>query len=160
MPDPLTVTTAIALASKCIGGVTKVVKSGREIEDAMGHLSRWFECVSDINAAERRNKNPSIFKKLTNNRSIEAEAFSIWRAKQAVASQRKQLYEVITYTYGKEKWLELLDTERAVRKERKRLIHKRAEFRQNTIDFIAITFFCLFVIGMITGAIWLFNQGG
>ena len=115
MPDPLTVSTAIALASKCIGGVTKVVQSGREIEDAMGHLSRWFECVSDINAAERRNKNPSIFKKLTNNKSIEAEAFSIWRAKQAVASQRKQLYEVITYTYGKDKWLELLDTERSVR---------------------------------------------
>ena len=60
MPDPLSVTAAIALAGKCINGVTKVVNSGREIESAMGHISRWFECVSDVNAAERRAKNPIL----------------------------------------------------------------------------------------------------
>ena len=42
MPDPLTITAAITLAGKCINGVTKAVNSGRELESAMGHISRWF----------------------------------------------------------------------------------------------------------------------
>ena len=56
MPDPLTVTAAITIAGKCLNGVTKAVNAGRELESAMGNISRWFECVSDVNAAERRAK--------------------------------------------------------------------------------------------------------
>ena len=79
MPDPLTITAAITLAGKCINGVTKAVNSGRELEDAMGHISRWFECVSDVNAAENRAKNPSIFQKVTAAKSVEKQG--IFRGK-------------------------------------------------------------------------------
>ena len=41
MPDPLTVTAAITLAGKAVGQVSKLVQSGRELEDCMGHISRW-----------------------------------------------------------------------------------------------------------------------
>ena len=50
MPDPLTVTAAIALAGKCLNGVTKAVNAGRELESAMGHISRWFEILMQQNA--------------------------------------------------------------------------------------------------------------
>ena len=70
MPDPLTVTAAITLAGKAVSQVSKLVQSGREIEDCMGHISRWFECCSDVNKARERAENPPFFKKLTNSKSI------------------------------------------------------------------------------------------
>ena len=111
MPDPLTVTAAITIAGKCINGVTKAVNAGRELESAMGHISRWFECVSDVNAAERRAKKPSLFKKLTQAKSVEKEAFDALKAKRKMAEMRKQLYELIVYSWGKEAWGELVQWE-------------------------------------------------
>lgn len=160
MPDPLSVTAAIALAGKCLNGVTKAVQAGREIESAMGHISRWFECVSDINAAERRNKNPSIFKKITNNKSIEAEAFQIWKTKQLVAKQRATLRTTVIYTYGKDVWQELLDIEKSVREERKRLIHRRAEFKQKVADTLVICIGGCLIIGILVGFAYVLSLGG
>jgi hypothetical protein len=54
MPDPLTVTAAITLAGKAVNQVSKLVQSGREIEDCMSHISRWFECCSDDQRAQLR----------------------------------------------------------------------------------------------------------
>ena len=160
MPDPLTITAAITLAGKCINGVTKAVNSGRELESAMGHISRWFECVSDINAAENRAKNPSIFQKVTAAKSVEKEAFDALIAKRKMAEQRKTLYELITYSWGKDAWVELVQMEKEIRAERKKQIHARQELKQKIADFIAIMFFVIFFLGFIVGFVWLFQQGG
>ena len=160
MPDPLTITAAITLAGKCINGVTKAVNSGRELESAMGHISRWFECVADINAAENRAKNPSIFQKVTAAKSVEKEAFDALIAKRKMAEQRKTLYELITYSWGKEAWSELVQMERDIRAERKKQIHARQELKQKIGEFIAIILFVIFFLGIIVGLLWVFQQGG
>ena len=160
MPDPLTVTAAIALAGKCINGVTKAVNTGRELESAMGHISRWFECVSDVNAAERRAKKPSLFKKLTQAKSVEKEAFDALIAKRKMAEMRKQLYELIVYSWGKEAWNELVQMERDIRAERKRQIHARAEFRQKVADFTFIVIRGIAIIGILIVFIYVLSLGG
>ena len=160
MPDPLSITAAIALAGKCINGVTKAVNSGRELESAMGHISRWFECVSDVNAAERRAKKPSLFKKLTDAKSVEKEAFDALIAKRKMAEMRKQLYELIVYTWGKDAWNELVQMERDIRAERKRQIHARAEFKQKIADTIVICIGSIAIVGLLVGFIYVLSLGG
>ena len=160
MPDPLTITAAITLAGKCINGVTKAVNSGRELESAMGHISRWFECVSDINAAENRAKNPSIFQKVTAAKSVEKEAFDALIAKRKMAEQRKTLYELITYSWGKEAWTELVQMERDIRAERKKQIHARQELKQKIADVIFLVIGGAVIIGMIIGFLWILSLGG
>ena len=160
MPDPLTVTAAITIASKCINGVTKAVNAGRELESAMGHISRWFECVSDVNAAERRAKKPSLFKKLTQAKSVEKEAFDALIAKRKMAEMRKQLYELIVYSWGKEAWNELVQMERDIRAERKRQVHARAEFRQKVADFIFICIGGIVIIALLVGFVYILSLGG
>ena len=160
MPDPLTITAAITLAGKCINGVTKAVNSGRELEDAMGHISRWFECVSDVNAAENRAKNPSIFQKVTAAKSVEKEAFDALIAKRKMAEQRKTLYELITYSWGKDAWSELVQMERDIRAERKKQIHARQELKQKIADVIFLVIGGAVIIGMIMGFLWVLSLGG
>ena len=160
MPDPLSVTAAIALAGKCINGVTKVVNSGREIESSMGHIYRWFYCVSDVNAAERRAKNPGLFKKLTQAKSVEKEAFDALIAKRKMAEMRKQLYELIVYSWGKEAWGELVQMEKDIRAERKRQIHERAEFRQKLFDFIFVSLGSIAIIALLVGFVYILSLGG
>ena len=160
MPDPLTITAAITLAGKCINGVTKAVNSGRELESAMGHISRWFECVSDINAAERRAKKPSLFRKITASKSVEKEAFDALIAKRKMAEQRKQLYELIVYSWGKEAWGELVQMEKDIREERKKQVHARAEFKQNVADFIFVCIGGMVIIALLTCFIYILSLGG
>ena len=160
MPDPLSVTAAIALAGKCINGVTKAVNSGRELESAMGHISRWFECVSDINAAERRAKKPSLFKKLTDSKSCEQAAFDTLIAKRKMAEGRKQIYELVTYTWGKEAWNDLVQMEREIRAERQRQVHARAEFKRKTADFIFVSLGCIAIVGLLVGFVYILSLGG
>ena len=160
MADPLTITATLALAGKCINGVTKAVTSGKELESAMGHISRWMECVSDINAAERRAKKPSLFKKLTDAKSVEKEAFEALRAKRAMAEGRKQIYELVTYSWGRDAWNDLVRMERNIRAERKRQVHAQAELRRKASDILFIFVGTIIIIGLVVGFVWILSLGG
>lgn len=160
MPDPLTITAAITLAGKCVNNVTKIINSGREIEDAMGHISRWFECVSDVNAAERRAKEPSLFKKVTAAKSVEKEAFDALIAKRKMAEQRKTLYELIVYSWGKDAWNELVAMEKEIREERKKVVHARMEFRKKVSDCIFILVGLGAIFGIVFGFLYVLSLGG
>mgnify|MGYP003151652869 CR=1 FL=1 len=160
MPDPLTITAALSLAGKAIGGIQKAVNSGRELESCMGHISRWFECVADVNKARERAKNPPLFKKITNAKSIESEAIEALMAQRKLHDQRKQLRELIMYSWGKDAWEDLLNHEKRIRQERAKAIHRQVEFKRQLIDFIAIATLSVLLIGIIAGTLWLFRQGG
>ena len=74
--------------------------------------------------------------------------------------QRKQLREIVLYSWGKEAWDELIAMEKQIRIERTKAIHARLEFMQKITDFVAIAGFIIFLIGLIVGGLWIFNQGG
>ena len=136
MPDPLTVTAAITLAGKAVNQVSKLVQSGREIEDCMSHISRWFECCSDVNKARERAENPPFFKKLANAKSVQAEAMDAVIAQKKMRDQRAQLRELIMWQWVKDECDNLLAQEKQIREKRQKLIHDRIVLKQKIFDLI------------------------
>ena len=160
MPDPLTITAAITLAGKAVNQVSKLVQSGREIEDCMSHISRWFECCSDVNKARERAENPPFFKKLANSKSVEAEALDAMIAQKKMRDQRAQLRELIMWQWGKDEWDNLMRLEKEVREKRAKAIHDRIVLKQKIFDYV-IGFIGIFaIIGIIIGFIWVISLGG
>ena len=160
MPDPLTVTAAITLAGKAVNQVSKLVQSGREIEDCMSHISRWFECCSDVNKARERAENPPFFKKLTNAKSVQAEAMDAVIAQKKMRDQRAQLRELIMWQWGKDEWDNLLAQEKQIREKRQKLIHDRIVLKQKIFDLVIGVAGILAILGIIIGFIWIISLGG
>lgn len=160
MPDPLTVTAAITLAGKAVNQVSKLVQSGREIEDCMGHISRWFECCSDINKARERAENPPFFKKLANAKSVQAEAMDAVIAQKRMRDQRAQLRELIMWQWGKDELDNLQRLEKEIREKRAKAIHDRIVLKQKIFDFIIGMVGIVAIIGIIIGFIWVISLGG
>ena len=160
MPDPLTVTAAITLAGKAVNQVSKLVQSGREIEDCMSHISRWFECCSDVNKARERAENPPFFKKLANAKSVQAEAMDAVIAQKKMRDQRAQLRELIMWQWGKDEWDNLLAQEKQIREKRQKLIHDRIVLKQKIFDLLIGTVGILAILGIIIGFIWIISLGG
>ena len=160
MPDPLTVTAAITLAGKAVNQVSKLVQSGREIEDCMSHISRWFECCSDVNKARERAENPPFFKKLANAKSVQAEAMDADIAQKKLRDQRAQLRELIMWQWGKDEWNNLLAQEKQIREKRQKLIHDRIVLKQKIFDLIIGVAGILAMLGIIIGFIWILSLGG
>ena len=160
MPDPLTITAAITLAGKAVNQVSKLVQSGREIEDCMSHISRWFECCSDVNKARERAENPPFFKKLANAKSVQSEAMDAVIAQKKMRDQRAQLRELIMWQWGADEWENLLAQEKQIREKRQKLIHDRIVLKQKIFDFIIGTVGILAILGIIIGFIWIISLGG
>ena len=158
MPDPLTITAAITVASKAFRGVQKMGELGREAEDTFGQIGKWMEASHDVNKAKERAEKPSLFKKITGNGSVEKEALDALIAQKQLYEQRKQLRSMIMMAYGKESWDELLAIEKKIRSERTRLIHDRIKAKQKIIDTILISGACIFSVFLIGGLIWMINQ--
>jgi hypothetical protein len=74
MIDPIT---AISAATAAFNGVKKLVAAGREIEDVVGQLGKWYGAAADLSRAESQRKNPPIFTKLFSGGSVEQEALEI-----------------------------------------------------------------------------------
>ena len=160
MPDPLTITAAITLAGKAVSSVSKLVQSGRELEDCASHISRWFECCSDVNKARERAENPPFFKKLTNSSSVQAEAMDAVIAQKKMRDQRAQLRELIMWQWGKDEWDNLLAQEKQIREKRQKLIHDRIVLKQKIFDFTIGIVASLAILGIIIGFIWIISLGG
>ena len=84
MIDPIT---AISAATAAYNGVKKLVYAGRELEDVVGQLGKWYGAAADISRAETQRKNPPIFTKLFNGGSVEEEALAIIVQKKKLAEQ-------------------------------------------------------------------------
>ena len=159
MPDPLTITAAITLAGKAVSSVSKLVQSGRELEDCASHISRWFECCSDVNKARERAENPPLFKKLTNSSSVQAEAMDAVIAQKKMRDQRAQLRELIMRQWGADEWEKLLPQEKQIREKLQKLIHDRIVLKQKIFDFTIGIVGVLAILGIIIGFIWIISLG-
>ena len=84
----LEIMTAISVCSQCVKGVERLINRGAELEQCVGHLSRWFEAASDIKQREEEQKHPALWKKLTFQGSIESEALNLIVAKKKWRSKR------------------------------------------------------------------------
>lgn len=155
MPDPLTITAAITIASRAFSGVKKMVEMGKEAHDTFGQIGQWMEASHDVNKAKERAEHPSLFKKITASGSVEKAALDSLIGAKRLYEQRKELRTLIVMSYGIESWNELLAMEKKIRAERTRLIHDRIKMRQKMIDGVFIAFGVAAIVGLIGGTIYI-----
>jgi hypothetical protein len=155
--DPVS---AMATASAAFGALKKGFSIGRDIESMAGDLSRWMGALSDIDQAEKEAKNPPIFKKLFNGKSVEQEAIEAFAAKRKAQSQRDELKQWIGLTLGRSAWDELIRMEGNIRKQRQETLYRQRERRQKFVEICVIILAVLIGAALLIGFIWFVKTKG
>jgi GrpB-like predicted nucleotidyltransferase (UPF0157 family) len=152
MIDPIT---AVAMATSAFKTVQKMVSMGREIEDTLGQVGKWYGAVSDFNEAKRQAENPPIFRRLVASKSVEQEALEMYAHDKRIKQQETELRELLMYTYGPDAYKELLGMRRKIREQREKTLYaqerRRKAFIWNGVAFIfiSIMLYSLYIIGSI-----------
>lgn len=151
MIDPVT---AITAATAAFNGVKKLVNAGREIEDVVGQLGKWYGAAADLNRAESQRKNPPIFTKLFSGGSVEQEALEIIVHKKKLEEQEKELETLLNYRFGFGTWKEMVELRRKIRKEREETLYKQQERRQALFEGCAIIGLVAVLFIIFFGGLW------
>ncbi len=139
MLDPVTIGTAVQVATGAFKVLQRGFAAGRELEQMTADLSRWMSAVSDVDHLEKSCKNPSLFLKLTKGKSIESLALEAFTAKKTLEDQRYHLKMAIQLTRGTAAWSELLALEGKIRRQRQEAVYAARQRRQKIIEYIAWT---------------------
>ena len=139
MFDPVTISAAVATASTAFNGIKRAFQAGRDLESMSQDLSRWMGAVSDVDAAHKSAKNPTMFRKVFSGGTIEQEAIEAFTAKKKQEEQRYELKQFLMFTHGSKAWDELLSMEGQIRKRRQKEIYDRKIFREKVISIVAVT---------------------
>ena len=150
MIDPIT---AVATATAAFNTIKQGFQAGREIESMAGDLGRWMGAVSDVDAAHKSAKNPTMFRKVLGGGSIEQEAIEAFTAKKKLEEQRYELQQFIKFTHGTAAWDDLLRMEGQIRKRRQKEIYDKKIFREKVIGYVALA--VVLIVGI--GALVLFT---
>jgi len=126
--DPIT---AITTATAAFNTVKKMVELGRDVEDTLGQVGKWYGAISDLNEAERNAKNPPLFKKIVASKSVEEEAMNVYAAQKKARQQEKELRELLMYSYGPQGYQELVDLRRRIKDQREKTVYARARKRKD-----------------------------
>ena len=109
--------------------------------------------VSDVDAAHKSAKNPTMFRKVLGGGSIEQEAIEAFTAKKKLEEQRYELQQFIKFTHGTAAWDDLLRMEGHIRKRRQKEIYDKKIFREKVIGYVALA--VVLIVGI--GALVLFT---
>ena len=139
MFDPVTISAAVATASTAFSGIKRAFQAGRDLESMSQDLSRWMGAVSDVDAAHKSAKNPTMFRKVFGGGTVEQEAIEAFAAKKKLEEQRYELQQFIKFTHGTAAWDELLRMEGQIRKRRQQEIYDKKIFREKVIGIVALT---------------------
>ena len=151
MIDPIT---AISAATAAFNGVKKLVAAGREIEDVVGQLGKWYGAAADLNRAESQRKNPPIFTKLFMSGSVEEEALAIITHKKKLEEQEKQLQDMLNIRFGFGTWKEMVELRRKIRKEREETLYKQQERRKAFFEILIVLFLLFAGIAIVGGSLF------
>ena len=154
MFDPVSISASLAVASTAFNGIKKAFHAGRELEAMSQDLSRWMGAVSDIDNAHKSAKNPSLFRKVMNGKTIEQEAIEAFTAKKQLEQQRNDLRTFIQYSHGQSKWDELLRMEADIRKRRQKEVYDKQQFREKVITYVALAVVLVVGVGVLGGFIY------
>ena len=153
MFDPGSISAAVATASTAFNGIKRAFAAGKDLEAMSQDLSRWMGAVSDVDAAHKSAKNPTMFRKVFSGGTIEQEAIEAFTAKKKLEEQRYELKQFLMFTHGSKAWDELLAMEGQIRKRRQKEIYDRKIFREKVISWvvvsIVVTIGCVILIGFI-----------
>lgn len=156
MIDPIT---AIGAATAAFNGVKKLVHAGRELEDVVGQLGKWYGAAADLTRAETQRKNPPMFTKLFNGGSVEQEALEILVHKKKMEEQEKQLQDMLNIRFGYGTWKEMIELRRKIKKEREETIYKQMEARRAFFENCAVVALVVALFVVVFGSFWLMGTG-
>ena len=157
MVDPIS---AMAIAGSAFSALKKGFSIGRQVESMGKDLSRWMSAVSDIDRAHHEAKNPPIFRKIFNAKSVEQEAIELFTQKKQLENQRDELRKLISAMLGPSAWQELLRMEADIRKQRKETLYAQREARRQFVEIISIFFLVFIIVGFFVFILWLFMNRG
>ena len=138
MFDPVTISAAVATASTAFSGIKRAFQAGRDLESMTQDLSRWMGAVSDVDAAHKSAKNPTMLRKVFGGGTVEQEALEAFAAKKKLEEQRYELQQFIKFSHGTAAWDELLRMEGQIRKRRQQEIYDKKIFREKVIGIVAV----------------------
>lgn len=134
MFDPVSIGMAISVGSKAFGLLKQGIAAGREIQDMASQLSEWGKAVSDIAyAADKANEPPGIFKTLFGG-DTQKSAIDIFAAQKQCEQQRRELKQLVSYSYGHDAWLEFQAIERRVREQQREQVYRRRELIEGILE--------------------------
>ena len=87
MFDPITISAAVSTASTAFAGIKRAFQAGRDLESMSQDLSRWMGAVSDVDAAHKSAKNPTMFRKVFGGGTVETEAIEAFAAKKSLKNR-------------------------------------------------------------------------
>ena len=154
MFDPITITAAVSTASTAFAGIKRAFQAGRDLESMTQDLSRWMGAVSDVDAAHKSAKNPTMFRKVFGGGSIEQEAIEAFAAKKKLEEQRYELKQFLMFTHGSKSWDELLQMEGQIRKRRQKEIYDRKLLQEKIIGYILLTVVLVVGFGVLGGFVY------
>lgn len=157
MIDPIT---AIGAATSAYKTVVAMVNAGRELEDTLGALGKWYGAASDFSKAEQDIKNPPLFKKIAFSKSVEQEAMDILIHRKKLQEQEMELRSLITLRFGLNAWKELIEMRRQIRKDREQTIYKQMRRRRAFLEGIAVIGLIIVTFGILGGMTWLITTKG
>ena len=149
MIDPLT---ALSIASTAVGQMRQLLNAGRDTSQA---LSKFAGAWSDISYAENKAKNPPWYKSFSG--SAEKEALEIFTAKKKMMEMKKEVETMISFVHGPSGLEEYKNTIRQVRDQRRKHQYKKAEIKQNIIDFILIAVMLLAIAAILGGGAYFYG---
>ena len=157
MVDPIS---AMAIAGSAFSALKKGFSIGRQVESMGKDLSRWMSAVSDIDRAHHEAKNPPIFRKIFNAKSVEQEAIELFTQKKQLENQRDELRKLISAMLGPSAWQELLRMEADIRKQRNETLYAHRQARRHYVEIITIFFLVFTIVGFFVFILWLFMNRG
>jgi hypothetical protein len=135
MFDPASIGIALSVGSKAFSLLKQGIAAGREIQDMVSQLSEWGKAVSDIAyAAERANEPPGVLQTLFGG-GKQQSAIDIFAAQKQCEQQRKELKQLITYSYGHDAWQQFINIERRVREKQREQVYRRRELIESIVEF-------------------------
>ena len=138
MFDPVSISVAVSTASTAFAGIKRAFQAGKDLESMSQDLSRWMGAVSDVDAAHKSAKNPTMVRKLFGGGSVESEAIEAFAAKKKLEEQRYELKQFLMFTHGSKSWDELLQMEGQIRKRRQKEIYDRKILREKIIGIVVL----------------------
>lgn len=151
MIDPIS---ALATATSAFNLIKQGFSVGRDVESMGKDLGRWMGAMSDLKKAHEYTQKPPLFKKIFNPGSVEEEAMAAFMAKKKAEDMRDELRQIISFTRGPSAWQELINMEAQIRKKRQKMIYDQKERRRKAIEYSAITFMLLVLVGTVVWFFW------
>lgn len=106
------------MANAAFKGVKALVSAGREIEDVVGQLGKWYTAAANFYVGANKKKKPKLFGKSTDGMSVEEEAMHIAVARETMRKQDMQLQSLIKMRYGMDVFKQMMELRIKLQKER------------------------------------------